>query len=42
MPWERVRLLMRFAGYDGFYRYHCYNLYHEDMGDDAQLLRAIG
>jgi FtsP/CotA-like multicopper oxidase with cupredoxin domain len=32
MPGERVRLLMRFADYDGLFLYHCHNLEHEDMG----------
>ena len=32
MPGERVRLMMRFADYDGLFLYHCHNLEHEDMG----------
>lgn len=31
-PGERVRLLIRFAGYDGTYLYHCHNLEHGDAG----------
>jgi FtsP/CotA-like multicopper oxidase with cupredoxin domain len=32
MPGERVRLMMRFADFDGLFLYHCHNLEHEDMG----------
>jgi FtsP/CotA-like multicopper oxidase with cupredoxin domain len=32
MPGERVRLMMRFADYNGLFLYHCHNLEHEDMG----------
>ena len=31
-PGERVRLLIRFAGYGGTYLYHCHNLEHADAG----------
>jgi len=32
MPGERVKILLRFADYDGLYLYHCHNLEHEDGG----------
>jgi len=32
MPRERVKILLRFADYDGLYLYHCHNLEHEDGG----------
>jgi FtsP/CotA-like multicopper oxidase with cupredoxin domain len=32
MPFERVRILVRFSSYPGLYLYHCHNLEHEDMG----------
>jgi FtsP/CotA-like multicopper oxidase with cupredoxin domain len=32
MPGERIRILVRFGGYPGFFLYHCHNLEHEDMG----------
>ena len=32
MPGERVRVLLKFEDFTGFYLYHCHNLEHEDMG----------
>ncbi len=32
MPGERVKLLLKFEDYAGFYLYHCHNLEHEDAG----------
>ena len=32
MPGERIRILVRFSDYTGFFLYHCHNLEHEDMG----------
>lgn len=32
MPGERVRIVVRFADYQGRYLVHCHNLEHEDMG----------
>ncbi len=31
-PGERVRIMMRFAPFNGLYLYHCHNLEHEDGG----------
>lgn len=32
MPGERVRILVDFDDFPGFFLYHCHNLEHEDMG----------
>jgi FtsP/CotA-like multicopper oxidase with cupredoxin domain len=32
MPGERVKILLRFADYEGLYLYHCHMLEHEDSG----------
>ena len=32
MPGERVKIVLRFDGYQGVYLIHCHNLEHEDGG----------
>jgi FtsP/CotA-like multicopper oxidase with cupredoxin domain len=32
MPGERVRVLVKFDGFEGMFLYHCHNLEHEDGG----------